>query len=183
MNLPFLASRILLVYNDIIRLQVDFKSTHSSRFFGRLAELMRGKLFYETGQLKYEGEYKMGASGAIPNGRGISYYPDGQRHFDGIFNDWSIDIGVEYYPNGQIKFEGIFNKRPRAYIGPRYYASGVLYRDDGSKWFIGTFNVLKRGPIESPVVKFPDCFYDGIEYTENGQLIFHVPSDFINYVY
>jgi len=121
MGQPFLASRILLVYNDIIRLEVNFKSTQGRRFFGRLAEIMRGKLFYETGQLKYEGEYKMGASGAVPNGRGISYYPDGQRQFDGIFNDWSLDDRLfEYYPNGQIKFEGVFNKRPRAYIGPRY---------------------------------------------------------------
>jgi len=166
-----------------IRLEVNFKSTQGRRFFGRLAEIMRGKLFYETGQLKYEGEYKMGASGAVPNGRGISYYPDGQRQFDGIFNDWSLDTGVEYYPNGQIKFEGVFTKGPVPTLGPAIMPAASSIVTMVSKWFIGTFNVLKRGPIESPVVKFPDCFYDGIEYTENGQLIFHVPSDFINYVY
>jgi hypothetical protein len=125
----------------------------------------------------------MTASGAVPSGRGTSYYPDGQKNFEGLFSGWYLDTGIEYYPNGQIKFEGVFNRRPRAYIGPRYYASGILYRENGSKWFVGSFNVLKRGPIESPLIKFPDCFYDGIEHAENGELIFHVPSDFINYVY
>lgn len=144
---------------------------------------MNGKLFYETGEIKYEGEYKMGNAGYMPNGFGISYYKNGNKQLEGLFNDWFIDVGLEYYPNGQLKFEGNFNKRPRASFGPRFYASGVLYRENGSKWFIGTFNILKRGPIESPLIKFPECFYDGIEYSESGELIFHNPSDFINYCY
>jgi hypothetical protein len=144
---------------------------------------MIGKIYYETGELRYDGELKHGRSGYMPSGRGVSYYQNGQKHFDGLFNDWFIDVGQEYYPNGNLKFEGNFNKRPMTSIGPRYYASGILYRENGVKWFIGTFNVLKRGPIESPLIKFPECFYDGIEYSETGELTFHVPSDFLNYVY
>lgn len=144
---------------------------------------MNGKIYFESGELKYEGEMKSGNAGHAPFGRGVCYYQNGRKHFEGLFDGWNIDVGLEYYPNGNLKFEGNFNKRPRASFGPRYYASGILYREDGSKWFIGTFNILKRGPIESPLIKFPECFYDGIEYSENGEMIFHNPSDFLNYCY
>jgi hypothetical protein len=144
---------------------------------------MKDRIYYESGELRYEGESKPSRSGFMPYGRGISYYLNGHKHLEGIFDGWNLDVGLEFYPEGQLKFEGHFNKRPYATFGPRHYASGILYREDGSKWFVGTFNILKRGALETPQIKFPECFYDGIEHGENGELTFHVPSDFINYLY
>jgi tetratricopeptide (TPR) repeat protein len=126
-----------------------------------------GKLYYETGELKYEGYIK----DDLPYGNGIKYFKNGQKEMEGYFNGWFVEYGKEYYQNGNLKFEGEYNSGPKNYYGPRYYVKGKLYFETGQLWYEGSFKVEHVGSIRWPLVKFPDCFYEGIEYNKNGDIV------------
>ncbi len=138
------------------------------------------KLYDEKGNLKYEGYTKLDEENkmVLPFGIGIRYYENGVKYLEGIFADWFIEIGREYYPSGVLKFEGEYNKGQRSYYGPRYYARGNYYRENGSLWFSGIYKVNKVGSMNYPLISVPNIFYDGIEYDEQGNQIIHLPKDF-----
>lgn len=131
-----------------------------------------GKLYFDTGELKYEGNI----NGGIPYGNGVKYHKNGQVHMEGYFGDWMIEEGKEYDENGSIKYEGTYNTGPRYYYGPRYYRTGKLYRDTGSLWYEGTFRIGKHGNLGYPLFKGSASFYTGTEYDELGNVVdvYHV---------
>lgn len=91
------------------------------------SKLKYGKIFYDTGELKYEGYLKPHdqLNEDIPFGKGIKYFQNGQKHMEGFFEDWFISEGKEYYENGNLRFEGKYNTGPRYYYGPRFFVQGI----------------------------------------------------------
>lgn len=139
---------------------------------------IRGIIRYPNGGVKYEGELK----GVIPHGRGVGYwengykwyegdfiegepkgygryyYPDGVLRYEGETEDFQyFGTGVEYYKNGYKKFEGVFRKTPYFFYGGRLYDKGRLYHEDGSLKYCGTFEGMKSA-----------VYKDGVEYLEDG---------------
>ncbi|MFA6308602.1 MAG: hypothetical protein WC677_02505 [Clostridia bacterium] len=127
-------------------------------------ESMWGKLYFDTGELSYEGFIK----DKMPCGVGVSYFKNGNKHFEGIFADWFIEIGREFYENGVLRYEGVYNKGPRTYYGPRYFTKGKLYREDGTPWFDGVFLIFHSFSVGMPLYEGEKSFYQGIIYHEDG---------------
>ncbi len=132
-----------------------------------MGEVYEGSLYYGSGQLKYEGFIKEGR----PCGQGIRYFEHGQKHMEGLFEDWFIGHGKEYYENGNLKFEGSYNSGPRNYYGPRYFEDGKLYYETGELWYKGTFQIEKQGSMGYPVFKGKKSFQRGTEYDREGNLV------------
>lgn len=128
-----------------------------------------GRLFYETGELHYEGQIKNNK----PWGKGIKYFKNGLIEMEGIFGDWFIEQGKEYYPNGNLKFEGQYNCGPRNYYGPRYFVEGRLYYETGELWYEGTFDIKQYGSLGYPMFKKSESFLKGTEYNQKGEVIKH----------
>ena len=64
------------------------------------------KLYYSSGDLRYEGFMKLSSNSKdlVPSGQGISYFENGEINMEGNFgNDWFIETGKEYYKNGNIR--------------------------------------------------------------------------------
>lgn len=130
-------------------------------------EVYEGSLYYESGQLKYEGLIKQD----IPYGQGIRYYENGQKHMEGQFEDWFIVRGKEYYENRNLRFEGKYNSGPRNYYGPCYFVDGELYYNTGKLWYNGTFRIEKYGSMGYPIFKGAKSFQRGTEYDRIGNII------------
>ena len=122
-----------------------------------------GKLYYDTGELKYEGYYsptEYYSSHHSPNGRGISYYKNGKVYRDGQFYDGLFFEGKAYYPTGKLKFEGRYNRKTAqdSYYGPTYPVYGKFYGEDGNLIYEGKFSVVRQGSVGYPKVIFPEGF-------------------------
>jgi len=123
-----------------------------------------GKLYYDTGELRYEGYYSPSNCSEVyhvPNGRGISYYKTGVVYREGQFQHGGLFDGKEYYPSGKLKFEGRYNCRKSdgsGYYGPSYPVRGTFYSEDGLLIYEGEFKVIKQGSIGYPKVVFPEGF-------------------------
>ncbi len=73
-----------------------------------------GKLYYDTGELKYEGYYtpiEHDATWYEPMGKGTFYYKNGVVFRKGQFQHGGLLEGKEFYPSGKLKFEGRYNCR------------------------------------------------------------------------
>lgn len=122
-----------------------------------------GKLYYDTGELRYEGYYSPNDHTVThhePNGRGISFYKSGVVYREGQFQHGGLFEGKEYYPSGKLKFEGRYNCRRsgNGYYGPSYPLRGRFYSEDGELLFDGEFKVTKLGSVGYPKVVFPEGF-------------------------
>ena len=128
------------------------------------------KIFYPTGELKYEGfsKYHAGIKDLIPNGECVKYFKNGNKHMAGIFGgDWFIEAGTEYYENGTIRFIGEYNKGPRTYYGPRYFVFGRLFKESGTLWYEGSFH-FRRGGVGYPIFEKEKSFSTGTEFNSDG---------------
>ena len=122
-----------------------------------------GKLYYDTGELRYEGYYSPTDYDVLyhePNGYGISYYKSGVVYREGLFQHGGLLEGKEYYPSGKLKFEGRYNDRKKdgGYYGPSYPIHGKFYAEDGTLLYEGDFKVEKQGSIGYPKVVIPKDF-------------------------
>jgi antitoxin component YwqK of YwqJK toxin-antitoxin module len=122
-----------------------------------------GKLYYDTGELLYEGYYsphEYFTDHHYPNGRGICYYINGGVYREGQFQRGGLLEGKEYYPSGELKFEGRYNcrKTEGSYYGPAYPLYGKYYSEDGSLLYEGEFKIIKQGSVRYPRVIFPENF-------------------------
>lgn len=123
-----------------------------------------GKLYYDTGEIHYEGYYKAFEHDATchkPWGRGIMYYKDGSIKKEGIFGLGGLLEGRLYYPSGKLKFEGKFNNKAGkggSYYGPTYPISGKFYLENGSLAYSGGFKVVRQGNVGYPKVVKPANF-------------------------
>ena len=123
---------------------------------------MSHKLYYRTGELRYEGYLSpRDASGyREPKGQGVMYYKSGKVFREGIFQHGGLLQGKEYYPSGNLKFEGRYNDRNinGGYYGPTYPVWGKFYGDDGMLVYEGPFKVERQGSVGFPKVVEPEGF-------------------------
>jgi antitoxin component YwqK of YwqJK toxin-antitoxin module len=127
---------------------------------GNSIEASFGKIFYETGELKYEGQYILHpANHYLQQGKGIEYYTNGIVYREGIFTRGGLLEGKEYYSSGKIKFEGRFNsKEERDYYGPTYPLAGRFYSENRSLLYDGEFTVEHQGSMGYPKVIIPSNY-------------------------
>ncbi len=121
-----------------------------------------GKLYYDTGELWYEGYYEAfdnDNSRHYPSGMGILYFKDGKVYKVGRFGVGGLLEGRIYYPSGQLKFEGEFNsKKGMTYYGPTYPVRGKFWLEDGTLAYEGEFKVVRQGNLGYPKVIVPENF-------------------------
>lgn len=121
-----------------------------------------GKLYYDTGELKYEGHYETNQDGchSWPKGKGTAYFKTGAVYREGEFQRGGLLNGKEYYPSGKLKFEGKYNCREKdgGYYGPTYPSHGKFYSEDGTLIYDGDFKIEKRGSMGYPMVVKPEGF-------------------------
>lgn len=115
-----------------------------------------GKAYYETEELKYEGEFK----DFQYNGKGKEYYETGELKYEG---EWNMNRywgqGTSYYENGNIKMKGTISYR--VFTG-KYYQGNTLY--DGQ-----CFNGIYNGK-----------YYNGI-FQGKGKLYINNQLDYYGY--
>jgi hypothetical protein len=112
-----------------------------------------GKIYYKSGELKYDGETYLG----VPNGRGKFYTRSGNKYYEGLVEDGKAVEGVCYvlgkpvydgqvknemyiygegegkcYKNGKLRYEGCL-------VGGKYHGKGKLYHKNGEVKFEGYF--------------------------------------------
>lgn len=80
------------------------------------------KLYYDCGNLKYEGE----TLNDKPHGSGIGYWEDGNTiWYQGIFKDGKPNgLGKFYYKTGQLRYEGESDGLQYIGFGTEYYENG-----------------------------------------------------------
>ena len=107
-----------------------------------------------------------------PYGAGTSYFENGNKYQEGIFDIKGFVNGREYYPNGQLRFEGIYRIN-RAY-GPNYPRYGCYYDQEGNEIFEGEFRI-HRGGVGFPSVITPEGYT--ITHYNSGEIVFAMWED------
>lgn len=168
----------------------DFYCNACKRYFPLAGQLdpfpKRGRLYYDTGALRYEGKYReIGKDRHQPYGRGVMYYQDGTTWQEGVFADRGLREGKEYYPSGCLRFEGIYQIIYHTGLFP---ACGSYYRQDGTLSYTGEFMVepdqeehlqivkpedygppfLKPASHEGPSIQYGKLLYDTGEVRYEG---------------
>ena len=109
------------------------------------------KLYSKSGKVTYEGYTLYGK----PYGAGTSYYANGNKCREGVFDIKGLVFGREYYPNGRVRFEGSYEQNHG--YGPNFPVYGTYYSRDGQVIYSGNITVYKSG-IGYPTVKVPEDF-------------------------
>ena len=109
------------------------------------------KIYSKNGKLMYEGFTKDGR----PFGSGTSYFANGNKCQEGVFDIKGLVYGREYYRNGKLRFEG-FYKTNTGY-GPNYPMFGYCFDEEGNEIFYGELKIRKSG-LGWPIIEKPDCF-------------------------
>ncbi len=105
------------------------------------------KIYSKNGKLIYEGFTVQGK----PCGSGTSYYPNGSKCQEGLFDVKGLVFGREYYSNGNVRFEGAY--RQNKGYGPNYPVFGSFCDENGIELFYGEFTVKKSGIGYPSIVK------------------------------
>lgn len=112
------------------------------------------KIYSKNGKLMYEGFTKDGR----PFGSGTSYFANGNKCQEGVFDTKGFVYGKEYYQNGNLRFEGAY-KHHKGY-GPNYPVFGCCYDEDGNEFFYGEFKIIRSG-LGWPKIETPE-YYDSV---------------------
>ena len=89
-----------------------------------------------------------------PFGTGISYYENGNKCQEGVFDRKGLVYGKEYYQHGILRFEGVYT-RNNGY-GPNYPTYGTCYDEDGNEIYYGELKIRKMGSMGFPKVVRPE---------------------------
>lgn len=89
-----------------------------------------------------------------PFGTGISYYENGNKCQEGVFDRKGLVHGKEYYQHGILRFEGVYT-RNKGY-GPNYPTFGTCYDEDGNEIFYGELKIRKMGSMGFPKIVRPE---------------------------
>ena len=114
------------------------------------------KIYSKNSKLMYVGFTVDGR----PFGAGISYYENGNKCQEGLFDFRGLLFGREYYMNGNLRFEGLYScckTDPKEEFNVNYPADGTCYDEDGNKYYSGKLE-LWHGSRKRPVIKTPECF-------------------------
>ena len=109
------------------------------------------QLFSKDKDLLYEGFTVNGK----PYGSGTSYFPNGQKYQEGVFDIKGLLYGREYFPSGLLRFEGMY--RLCTGYGPNYPVYGNCYDADGKKYYSGEIKI-RFGGVGYPSVVEPSEF-------------------------
>ena len=109
------------------------------------------KIYSKNDKLIYEGF----TVNEMPFGSGTSYYSNGRKFQEGVFDDKGLLYGREYYRNGKLRFEGSY-KHNNGY-GSNYPVFGYCYDEDGKELFYGELTVRKSG-LGWPTIVKPEYF-------------------------
>lgn len=116
------------------------------------------KIVSGKGVLKYEG-YTINGK---PHGSGTSYYPNGNKYQEGVFDFKGLVYGREYYRNGNVRFEGAY--RICKGYGPNYPVYGACYDEDGNEYYSGklehSFGGVGYPTVTKPEEYGPVCLRD-----------------------
>lgn len=109
-----------------------------------------GEKFYKEGGF-FVGEFHKGKK----EGKGVKYYPNGNKRYEGEWKDgWEEGEGFEYFEKfeNKVKYNGEWKSG-------RYNGKGILYYENGEIWYDGDWL---------------DGRYDGkgILYYENGKILY-----------
>ena len=127
------------------------------------------KIYSKNGKIMYEGFIKDGR----PYGAGTSYYANGKKCQEGIFDEVGLLYGREYYKNGKMRFEGTYMSN-RGY-GPNYPVFGTCYDEDGNEYFRGELTIRMIGNMSFPLVEKPQCYgtIKPEDHPDFNQLMWH----------
>ena len=109
------------------------------------------KIYSKNGKLMYEGFTKDGK----PFGSGTSYYSNGKKCQEGVFDFIGLVYGREYYRNGKIRFEGAY--RANQGYGPNFPVFGYCFDEEGNEIFYGELKISKSR-LGWPTILKPECF-------------------------
>ena len=109
------------------------------------------KIYSKNGKLMYEGFTKDGK----PFGSGTSYYSNGKKCQEGVFDVNGLVYGREYYQNGKIRFEGTY--RINQGYGPNFPVFGYCFDEEGNEIFYGELKISKSR-LGWPTILKPECF-------------------------
>lgn len=110
------------------------------------------KILSKDKKLMYEGFVVDGK----PSGTGTSYYENGNKCQEGVFDENGLVHGREYYMNGNLRFEGVFTAH-KGY-GPNYPTFGTCYDEDGNEIFYGELTIKKLGSMGFPKIVKPEGY-------------------------
>lgn len=106
----------------------------------------------------YSKDHKLMYAGYVvddkPFGTGISYYENGNKCQEGVFDEKGLVQGKEYYQNGNLRFEGVYT--PNKGYGPNYPTYGTCYDEDGNEIFYGALTIKKTGSMGFPRIVKPE---------------------------
>ena len=108
------------------------------------------KIFSKDHKLMYEGFVVDG----LPYGTGTSYYENGNKCQEGVFDEKGLVHGREYYMNGNLRFEGTYTKNKGR--GPNYPTFGTCYDEDGNEIYYGELTIRKLGDMGFPKIVKPE---------------------------
>jgi antitoxin component YwqK of YwqJK toxin-antitoxin module/ankyrin repeat protein len=129
----------------------------------------KGKLYDKNRKLKYDGEFKDGKY----NGKGKLYWEDGKRRYEGEFKDGAFfGKGKEYYRNDKLRYDGEYKDgKP---------VEGRLFDESGNLKYEGQFlnfeyNGKGKGYYPNGKLRYKGEFKDGKPkegklYYESGNL-------------
>ena len=125
------------------------------------------KIYSKDSKLMYVGFTVDGR----PCGSGTSYYENGNKCQEGLFDYRGLVYGREYYMNGNLRFEGTYKcSKPDSEdeFNVNYPAFGTCYDEDGNEYYSGKLT-LWSGCKGRPIMKTPECFG---EVVSNGMPMF-----------
>ena len=125
------------------------------------------KIYSKDNKLMYVGFTVDGR----PCGSGTSYFENGNKCQEGLFDYRGLVYGREYYMNGNLRFEGTYKcckTDPKEEFNVNYPAYGTCYDEDGNEYYSGKL-VLWNSCMRRPLIKTPECFGSVVQ---NGMPMF-----------
>ena len=179
-TLYYIGTCVLMDYDDVAKRISDNEFYSADEFI-----LVKGKEYYKTGELCFEGKYEKGEYKM-----GKEYFINGQLKYKGAYEDGIFKKGKEYYFQGFLKYEGEYEGPGTEYYkkGKEYYENGRLkyandgvhtiayYPDDHNKIRMTHTNRLGKEYYETGELKYEGEFKgpfregQGKEYYETGEL-------------
>ena len=106
-----------------------------------------------------------------PCGVGTSYFENGNKCQEGLFDYRGLVCGREYYMNGNLRFEGTYEcskPDPKEEFNVNYPSYGTCYDEDGNEYYHGKLTLWKWSD-RTPDISSPEWFGSVIQ---NGMPMF-----------
>ena len=122
-NMGLIMNQFTLLQNQIQQLsqKIDFNSFNTNT--PKYSTQITNNINNQQELIGVDGRYVGQVVNGLPEGKGIEYYPNGER-YEGDVKNWKIEgKGIYYYSNGE-RYEGDFRKGKREGKGIYYYNTG-----------------------------------------------------------